>query len=150
MSEPFLSQPSSPADWERYFDLRWRVLREPWEQPRGSERDSLDDNCMHVMLCDQDRYPLAIGRLHFPTPDVGQVRYMAVDPAFRRKGFGRQVLAGLERLAEAAGALRIRLNARENAVPFYESQGYRIVAPGELLFGAIVHQVMEKQLAVLP
>jgi len=31
--------PETAVDRERYFDLRWRVLREPWQQPRGSERD---------------------------------------------------------------------------------------------------------------
>ena len=39
-----LRSPESPDQWDAYFDLRWRILREPWGQARESERDSLDDS----------------------------------------------------------------------------------------------------------
>lgn len=144
--EILVTRPESPNDWESYFELRWRVLRAPWQQPRGSERDPLDSESVNLMVCGVDRGPRAVGRLHFPSPDVGQVRYMAVDPAWRRRGMGRRVLKELERVAKQKGAKKIRLNARENAVPFYESQGYAVVGRGELLFGEIRHEVMEKKL----
>lgn len=99
------------------------------------------------MVCGADRVPRAVGRLHFPSPDIGQVRYMAVAPEWQRQGLGRQVLDELERLAKEAGAKKIRLNARENAVAFYQAQGYGVVGEGELLFGAVKHQVMQKSLA---
>ena len=38
-----LAEPRTTQEWESYFDLRWRVLREPWGQARGSERDDLGD-----------------------------------------------------------------------------------------------------------
>ena len=43
-----LVAPISGADWIKYFDLRWRVLRAPWDQPRGSERDDREDTSIHL------------------------------------------------------------------------------------------------------
>jgi len=45
-----LQSPRSPSEWDTYFDLRWRILRQPWGQPRGSERDSEDDSAFHLLL----------------------------------------------------------------------------------------------------
>jgi hypothetical protein len=30
--------PKTKSEWENYYDLRFRVLREPWQQPRGFEK----------------------------------------------------------------------------------------------------------------
>ena len=32
-------QPKSPEDFKKYYNLRYEVLRKPWNQPIGSERD---------------------------------------------------------------------------------------------------------------
>src|SRR5438067_12400183 len=74
-----LRSPKSPDEWDAYFDLRWRILREPRGQPRGSERDSMDDSAFHLFLLDSARKPLACGRLHFNAPDEAQVRFTAVN-----------------------------------------------------------------------
>src|SRR5438105_3131573 len=63
--EPLLRSPCSTADWETYFDLRRRVLRQPWGQPRGSERDSEDKSAFHLFLTDPAGKALACGRLRF-------------------------------------------------------------------------------------
>ena len=34
--------PQNPEEFERYRDLRWRILRAPWNQPRGSELDEIE------------------------------------------------------------------------------------------------------------
>src|SRR5437868_8913026 len=70
--------PASPAEWDAYFDLRWRLLRHPWGQPRGSERDSLEDSAIHLLATDDTGRALACGRLHLNSPTEAQVRYMAV------------------------------------------------------------------------
>jgi GNAT superfamily N-acetyltransferase len=140
----FLTEPASAADWEKYFDLRWRVLRSPWDRPRGSERDEREDESIHLMVCDAERTPVAIGRVHFNSRTEAQVRYMAVEPSFASCGLGSRILAELEKRAEIRGATRIVLNAREGAVRFYLRHGYVEVGPGEILFGTIEHVRMEK------
>jgi GNAT superfamily N-acetyltransferase len=144
-----LREPTSASDWEKYFDLRWRVLRAPSAQPRGSERDEREADSIHVMICDASRVPLAIGRAHFNSETEAQVRYMAVDPAFTGRGFGGRVLAELERRARDRGASRVVLNARKPAVEFYRKHGYAVLGPGETLFGSIEHSRMEKVLTTI-
>src|SRR5437660_5264599 len=105
--EPVLRSPCSSADWETYFDLRWRVLRQPWGQRRGSERDSEDKSAFHLLLMDAAGKALACGRLHLAAPGTAQVRYMAVEEHARGCGYGSRILDALEAGARGRGARKI-------------------------------------------
>ena len=100
------------------------------------------------MLCDATGKVLAVGRLHDSDDHTAQIRYMAVDTGYQRQGLGSRILEQLEQAAAAAGYDRIVLHARELAVPFYLSYGYRVIAPSHRLFGAIQHFLMSRELAV--
>ena len=145
--EPVLRSPCSSADWETYFDLRWRVLRHPWGQPRGSERDPEDKSAFHLLLSDPSGKALACGRLHRTAPGEAQVRYMAVVENARGCGYGSRILNALETKARRHGARKIVLNARDNAVEFYRKRGYDIIGDAETLFGVIRHVRMAKLLS---
>jgi len=138
--------PQTPAEWENYFDLRWRLLRAAWDQPRGSEKDDREVDSEHLMIVGPDSHALAVGRLHFNTPDEAQVRFMAVDPQAQGRGLGGVILQELERRARAAGATSIVLNARAGVQRFYERYGFVVVGPGETLFGSVKHVRMRKEL----
>ena len=138
--------PQTPAEWEDYFDLRWRVLRAPWDQPRGSEKDDREDDSEHLMIVGPDSRPLAVGRLHFNTPAEAQVRFMAVDPQARGRGLGSLILQECERRARVAGATSIVLNARDDAQGFYAQHGFVVVGPAETIFSAVKHVRMRKDL----
>lgn len=125
--------------------MRWRILRAPWGQPRGSERDALDSSATHLMVCDRQGAVVAVGRLQRNDASTGQLRYMAVETAFQRSGIGSVLLEALEREARAQGLSTLLLDARENAVPFYAQRGYRLIEPSHRLFGAIQHYKMEKR-----
>jgi GNAT superfamily N-acetyltransferase len=59
---------------------------------------------------------------------------MAIDPAYQRRGLGRQSMEALERLAQHAGLKALRLDAYRGpagAVPFYRKCGYAQVHEGE-------------------
>lgn len=142
-----LTAPVTDLDWERYYDLRWRVLRKPWSQPRGSERDDLDRQSFHLMLRDHSGAVVAIGRLHLNSPEEAQVRYMAVDESWRGRGLGRRILEGLEQQARAQSLKSIVLNSREEAINFYVKHGYQVEGPAETLFGEIRHVRMRKDLS---
>ena len=61
-------------------------------------------------------------------PDDAEVKRMWVDPAHRRRGLARAVLAELERTARAAGCLRTVLESGDQqpeATAFYVAVGYR-------------------------
>jgi GNAT superfamily N-acetyltransferase len=137
-------EPQSEQDLERYYNLRWKLLREPWKQPKGSEKDELDERALHIMVCSEDRTPIAVGRAHFNTDVEAQIRYMAVESRFQNTGLGSVVLKKLEDEVRQLGAKYVILNSRDTAVPFYERNGYQIVSPSYTLFESIPHYLMKK------
>ena len=141
-----LRQPGSREEFEQYYDLRWRILRRPWNQSRESVQDERDESAVHLGAWDGDGL-VGVGRLHFNSPAEAQVRYMAVEEGRTSKGVGSLVLRELEERARQAGATRIVLNARDNAVPFYRRHGYHLMEQAPtLLFDSIVHRWMGKDL----
>ena len=136
--------PATEEDFKRYYSLRWKILRKPWNQPVGSERNELDDTSYHIMVCEKDRIPIGVGRLHFNDPNEAQIRFMAVENEHHCKGIGTCIMNALEKYAQEKNAHRIILYARENAVPFYQKIGYEIVEKSYLLFGNIQHYKMKK------
>jgi ribosomal protein S18 acetylase RimI-like enzyme len=141
-----IRSPETDTEFEAYYDLRWRVLRQPWGQSPGSERDELDDDATHVAGYDEVKGLVCVGRLHAVETGVGQVRYMAVEEPLRGRGLGQAVLNELERLAKRQGMSVIVLDAREAAVGFYRRNGYEAVDEGHVLFGEVRHSKMRKRL----
>ena len=139
-------EPVSPGDLEQYYELRWKILRAPWNQPRGSERDSGDPGSCHLMIIDDRDTAVAVGRLHFNSIREAQVRYMAVAVEQQRRGFGSRLLQALEQRAVMLGAACIVLDARETAMGFYTRHGYAAEGPGHMLFNCISHVRMRKTL----
>jgi ribosomal protein S18 acetylase RimI-like enzyme len=140
-----ITEPTTEKDFEYYYDLRWRILRKPWNQPQGSEKDELEDKSVHVMVCNDERIPVGVGRVHFNSDKEAQIRYMAVDENWQGKGLGKMVLNYLEEKVKEKGAESIVLNARENAVRFYERNGYKIIKEAHTLYGVIPHFEMKKK-----
>ena len=138
--------PETETEFRAYYDLRWRVLREPWGQPLGSDRDEHDVTATHVAGYDEAKRLVCVGRLHAVGTDVGQVRYMAVKESLRGRGLGQAVLDEIERLAKQQGMRTIVLDAREEAAGFYLRNGYVATGDGHTLFGEVRHTKMEKSL----
>ncbi len=138
-------QPKNQIDIERYYDLRWRILREPWNQPRGSEKDPLEKESTHLMACINNKI-VAVGRIHFNSNIEAQVRYMAVEIEFQKKGIGTLLLKELEKIAKKKGAHYIILNGRSGALEFYQKNGYIIQSKAHTIFGSIEHWRMKKNL----
>jgi predicted GNAT family N-acyltransferase len=139
-------EPVTPGDFQQYYELRWKILRAPWNQPRGSERDSHDADSTHLMMIDNRDVAVAVGRLHFNGIREAQIRYMAVAVAQQRRGCGSRMLQALEQKAATLGASRIVLDAREAALGFYARQGYSAEGPGHMLYNSISHIRMRKTL----
>ena len=136
--------PKTAEEFIRYNDLRWRILRAPWNQPRKAIPDELENDSIPIMVCEVDGFPIGVGRAHFNSAEEAQIRSMAVEEDWRGKGVGSIVLKELEKIVTVKGAKKIILHARDNAVAFYEKQGYKIVKESYTLFGAIPHFLMEK------
>ena len=140
-----IKSPTTDSDWKAYYALRFNVLREPWNQPLGSEVLADEDQAIHAIAV-KDGVVLGVARMHESAEKQGQVRCVATATAAQGKGIGKTIMAYLEKKAIEKGWTEIVLEARENAVPFYEAIGYTIVAESYLLFGEIQHYRMQKSL----
>jgi GNAT superfamily N-acetyltransferase len=138
-------QPGTMEEFDNYYRARWYILRRPWHQPRGSERDELEDKAFHFLALDGKKV-MGIARLHLNAPGEAQFRYMGVDLRYRRHGIATRLLRALEKEAKRRGAKIAWFNAREPAVPFYEKCGYHIFEQSYMLFGCIPHWKMMKEL----
>ena len=140
-----IRSPKNNEEWERYLLFRWEILRKPLGMSKDSLADELEDESYHLMGIDEENNVIASGRVHFNSRQEAQIRYMAVDDKFKRQGVGTEIVLKLERYALKNGALKMVLNARENAISFYLSLGYKELGPYQSDTG-IPHKVMEKNL----
>ena len=136
--------PQTEEEFERYRDLRWRILRAPWNQPRITEQDDAGTQDFPIMVCEVDGIPIGVGRAHFSSKNEAQIRSISVEPAWEGKGIGSIVLKELEKIVIAKGARRIIIHSRSSAVEFYKKHGYQVVEHSYTLFGVIHHFLMEK------
>ena len=146
MSAVRVQVPCSDDDWRAYYELRWRILRAPWQQG-GDARDETDNTSVHRMVvCNDNGKVVAVGRVHRLDERRGQIRYMAVEQGFERQGNGSLLLTALEKAALDMALETVILHARENALPFYRHHGYALVEPSFLLFDEIQHFLMTKRI----
>jgi thioesterase domain-containing protein len=139
-----VSTPLSSQDWQDYYQLRWQVLRAPWQQPRGSEQDEFEEEAEHRFIKNEQEQVLGVARLHWNTGEQAQVRYMAVNEAHRGHHVGSRLLFELEHLAWLEGAKELVLYARDRAVEFYKKHGYDVVEKAHLMYGDVQHWKMMK------
>ena len=131
---------------EAILALRYKILRQPWNQPADTATDTLEEKSVNAFIEDAAGCVIACARLQENENKSGQVRYMAVDNDYQGKGLGKLVLSFLEQKAKDLNFVKIELQARENAVKFYEANGYVIKEKTFLLWGIIQHYLMEKNL----
>jgi predicted GNAT family N-acyltransferase len=140
-----IKSPITDTDWKAYYALRFSILREPWNQPLGSEVLPDEDQAIHAITIENGEV-VGVARMHESASKQGQVRCVATATKAQGKGIGKAMMAYLEEKAIEKGWTEIVLEARENAVPFYQAIGYTIVAESYLLFGEIQHYRMQKSL----
>jgi predicted GNAT family N-acyltransferase len=139
-------EPTTEEELEKYFNLRFEILRKPWNQPRSSTKDEWENQSIHVLMLDENNQAIACGRLQLNSKTEGQIRSMAVRDEMQGKGFGKKIIDYIEDKAHHLKLKMITLDARINAVKFYERCGYKVVGESYLLFGAIPHFKMEKEI----
>lgn len=138
--------PKDKVELAAYYLLRWQILRQPWHQPQGSEKDELESQSYHRVIVDDMDNILGVGRLHQSAQHRVQVRYMAIAEKAQGKGLGKVLLQEFEEIAAQRGASELELNARENALGFYEQCGYQKIGFSHTLYQDIDHYKMLKSL----
>lgn len=138
----------TPDELVQAFDLRYRVLRQPHGEMKGSEQDEYDlvvePEVLQVGVFAEDQL-VGIARANTIRPQVARVRYMAVEPDWRGRGVGRQALELVEEELANSGFAIIELQARQNAAGFYRTMGYSDIGEAPELFG-VQHRHMRKEI----
>lgn len=148
-AQMIVKSPENTKEWDSYYWLRWEILRKPWNQPIGSERDKLDEHLdsFHAMAVDDFNKVMGVARLHLVTPgNRAQIRFMAVNTQNQAKGIGKLLIQYLENVAKQNNVKEIILQARENAVGFYIKEGYQVIEKSFVLYNQIQHYLMLKTL----
>lgn len=111
------------SEYEVALELRERLLRAPLGLEWTEEERSWEAQDRHFALFEGETMvavvvsrELANGAMKF--------RQMAVESARQGEGWGRELLEKAETVLRGEGKMRFELNAREEAVGFYEKLGY--------------------------
>ena len=133
------------ADWSRDQPGIRAVRHAVFVQEQGiSERlewDGRDGDCRHVVALTALAGIVATGRLR----PGGRIGRMAVLPAWRGRGIGRELLERLLMLALQDGLRQVHVHAQQDVAGFYLHSGFRIAGQPFVAAG-ITHVAMEKML----
>jgi predicted GNAT family N-acyltransferase len=140
-----IKTPETTQEWEAYYDLRYRILRAPLNQERGTERNEGDATGIHFALYELETL-IAVARLDKLNHNTFQARWVAVENNQQGKGFGKQIMVAMETKVKALGGKSIMLQSRDYAVDFYLKLGYTLIAPSFKLFEVLQHFEMNKEL----
>jgi N-acetylglutamate synthase-like GNAT family acetyltransferase len=142
-----IKSPKTKEEFKTYYDLRYKVLREPWGQPRGTEKDDFEPLSQHFMAVD-DQTGEVIGcvKLYEKEPGVAWVSHLCVATKHQRKGIGKLLLDHVESLAKTEGYTRIGCLSRLNTTDYFEKAGYQINGLPTHYFGTTQVVWMEKAL----
>lgn len=117
-------EPKDEQQLERYFQFRWSVLNQPMQLPLGSERDAYDSHSIHRMIVDPQGELVAVGRVFISDSEEALIKHLAVSPQLRGQGLGMSMMMALEKAARDEGVERLVLNARGDAIDFFEKCGF--------------------------
>lgn len=133
------------ATIDRIIDLRYDVLRKPWDKPKETATDDLENASINAYI-EKNGEVIACGRLQDNGSGIGQIRFMAVQANYQGKGLGKLILVKLEEEALNNKMHTIELQARDNALLFYKNCGYAIKEKSFILWDIIQHYLMIKEL----
>ena len=143
MNNILFKTPSNSEEFKNYDLFRWEILRKPIGKSIESLKDEYEDSSYHLIGVIDNKI-IACGRLHFNNAYEAQIRYMAIDEHYQRKGIGVKVIELLEAEAKKKQINKIVLNARNHVIEFYEKSGYKAVRKYEGSDTGIPHTTMEK------
>jgi ribosomal protein S18 acetylase RimI-like enzyme len=116
-------------DTEPTIEL-WRRcdLLRPWNDPRKDILRKLEVQSELFLVGEHERRIIASVMAGYDG-HRGYLNYVAVDPDYQRKRYGKQIVEAAEQLLVAAGAPKVNLNVRTTntqVIAFYHSLGYSV------------------------
>ena len=111
------------ADLWKALIVRGIVFVEEQRVPYDGEVDAHEATAIHV-LGEEAGEPVAVGRLRRTDDGWGKLERIAVRPAWRGRGFGREVVRFLLDEAEKRGWRRLMMHAQVHLEDFYREFGF--------------------------
>jgi thioesterase domain-containing protein len=96
------------------------------------------------MVVNEADEAVAVGRLHFNSPEEAQIRFMAVAPEYRGEGHGVAIIYALEIAARQEGATHVVINSRDNTIGFYKKCGYDVVEEADTVNNPMAEHQLRK------
>ena len=136
---------TTPEHWDAYHRIRRSVLYDGRGRTGVYDETHPDDRAPghHPLLLLMGSRPIGVARLDV-RGESGTVRTVAISPDLQRAGYGRALMAGVERHAAVLGLSRLEVNAAADAVGFYEALGWTLVDSRR------EHPLLQKALAPRP
>lgn len=142
-----IKSPRTKEEFKAYYDLRYKVLREPWGQPRGTEKDDYEPISQHfVAVNDQNGEVVGCVKFFEKESGIAWVSHLAVKTALQRTGIGKQLLSYIEGQARDQGFKKIGCQSRLNTTTYFEKAGYKVHGLPTRYFGTTQVVWMEKEL----
>jgi GNAT superfamily N-acetyltransferase len=144
---PNLKTPKTRDDFKAYYALRYKVLREPWGHPKGTEKDDYEPISEHFMAVDENTSEaLGVIKLFEKGSGVGQFSHLAVAKEYQHKGIGKFLIETVERRARECGYKTLGTMTRVTATAYFEKYGYHVAGLPVPHLGTIHLVWMEKEL----
>jgi GNAT superfamily N-acetyltransferase len=117
--------------WNAYHDIRCAVLFEA-RGLTGYDPNHPDDRRVghFPLLLLLENTPVGAARLDLMSEQTACVRTVAIRAERQGKGYGRMLMAGLEKFASQHEVKRLLVNAARDAVGFYEALGWTVIEAG--------------------
>jgi predicted GNAT family N-acyltransferase len=125
------------------YKVRFTVFVEEQGVPEDLEIDELEQEALHFIGYEEEE-PVAASRMRF-VDGYAKMERICVLQSQRGKGFGRDILLFMERIAKEKDMDKSKLNAQTRAEAFYQSLGYETIS-GEFMDAGIPHVTMTKSI----
>ena len=122
-----IKTPKTRDDFKAYYALRYKILREPWGHPKGTEKDDFEPISEHFMAINDKNEVVGAVKLYEKSEGVGYISHLVVASEHQHKGVGRLLLKMVEQRAREHGFKVIGTMARVTATAYFERYGFRIV-----------------------
>lgn len=121
-----IKTPITREDFKAYYTLRYKVLREAFGHPKGTEKDDYEPISEHFMAVNEKGEVVGVVKLYEKAEGVGYISHLAVATEHQHKGIGHQLLQTVERRARERGFRVLGTMARVTATAYFEKYGFHV------------------------
>lgn len=133
-----------PAGFAGVGDVRIETMVRHYDITLDQEFDDQDGLETRYILLLDDTLPVATCRLHLG--NEAKIERVSVLPAYQHQGLGSKLLQEAEAWLKELGYSHIVITSRDEAVGFYEKNGYKRMDKAPLDAGLFVCIYVEKEL----